>query len=124
MKCAHCQSTDTHDIPSMEGIYDCGACGRGFRAAGLPPEVHPNLLMRTREGIEVIGTLEAFSLHYLPAWDSIYVEGEDCVNALFIPDEPSWDCVWAELENAVDPEMLTRYPYTPEPFGTGPSVKG
>ena len=74
---------------------------------------HPRrdtLMFQTREGIEVHGTLEAFSLHYPPAKDSEYVEGDDCINALFIPDDPTWETLWAELDSAVDPQMFVDYP--------------
>ena len=88
---------------------------------------HSTLLLQTEDGIEVHGSLEAFSLHYPPAENTDWCEEDgDCINALFIPDEPSWDTLWAEIADvrAANADMFTEYPFTPEPFGTGPSVKG
>jgi hypothetical protein len=71
------------------------------------------LLLTTEDGIEVHGTLDAFSLHYPPAANTDWCEDDgDCINALFLPDEPSWDTLWAEVAavRAGLADMFVEYP--------------
>lgn len=122
-ECPHCAKRNWELHCADQYLCECYDCGKLFRIPGAPPLDLPTLLVRTREGLEVHGTLEAFSIHYPPATGSDYlVEDDDMVAFMFQPDLPSWDQVWvevAELPHMVKDSasrMMERYPYTPAPI--------